>query len=106
MMTKYNCDFDKESVSKRILYLINQVYKLLPSREEGGEWMKPLSTILEELSGFYYLFQEPSKEIFLPLMAKLEGLFTLTEEESFSTFRRTIFECLNLMGDLRNDWNG
>ena len=28
--------------------IINQVYKLLPMREEGSNWEKPLDTLLEE----------------------------------------------------------
>ncbi|MGN0992906.1 MAG: hypothetical protein ACI4PE_03205 [Bacilli bacterium] len=40
------------------------------------------------------------QEIFFPLLNKLEGLFTLTEQEDFFLYRRTIFECLSLMNSL------
>jgi len=39
-------------------------------------------------------------EIYFPLLSKLEGLYSLTNEEDFLCYRRTIFECLNLMNIL------
>ena len=39
-------------------------------------------------------------EILLPLLCKLEGLFTLTEENDFFEYRRTIFEALGLVSSL------
>lgn len=39
-------------------------------------------------------------EILFSLMCKLEGLFTLTGEEDFFEYRRTIFECLGLVSNL------
>ena len=40
-------------------------------------------------------------EILFPLLCKLEGLYTLTKEEDFFSYRRTIFECLNLLSSLK-----
>jgi len=40
-------------------------------------------------------------EIFFPLLNKLEGLYSLITEEEFLCYRRTIFECLGLMNDLK-----
>jgi len=40
-------------------------------------------------------------EIFFPLLNKLEGLYSLVEDNDFSCYRRTIFECLGLMNDLQ-----
>jgi hypothetical protein len=81
--------------------LINQTYKLLPSREEGLDWQKPLETILEELIGMKRLIGEKYSEIFFPLLNKLEGLYSLTKEDDFLCYRRTIFECLGLMNELK-----
>jgi len=40
-------------------------------------------------------------EIFFPLLSKMEGLYSLTNEDNFSCYRRTIFECLGLMNILQ-----
>lgn len=101
MITKYNSDFNIEIIEGRLKYLINQIYKLLPNREEGGDWVKPLSALIEEISGMNSLFEiNDLQEILYPLICKMEGLFTLIKEEDFYLFRKTIFECLNLMGVL------
>jgi hypothetical protein len=39
--------------------------------------------------------------IYFPLLNKMEGLYSLTKDEDFSCYRRTIFECLGLMNDLQ-----
>ena len=42
MLLKYNVEIDNQTISKRLQILINQTYKLLPNREEGADWEKPL----------------------------------------------------------------
>jgi len=46
MILKYNIDINNNAIVDRLQNLINQIYKLLPMREEGAEWEKPLDTIL------------------------------------------------------------
>ena len=101
MKIKYDLDMDNEVIRENLKRIINQLYKLLPMREEGEDWRKPLSTLLEELSGMDRLFfgQLP---IFFSLLCKMEGLFVLTEAEDFQCFRRTIFECLSLLEKLKS----
>lgn len=99
MVTKYNAEIDNESITVNLKRITNQVYKLLPSREEGMDWEKPLSTLLEEIAGMDRLLVG-KHDILFPLLCKLEGLFILTQEEDFFLFRRTIFECLSLINDL------
>lgn len=99
MKIKYDIDIDKDAVVFNLKRLLNQTYKLLPNREEGGEWQKPLTTILEEFAGMDRLFLG-QHEIFFSLLSKLEGLFTLTREEDFFVYRKTIFECIGLTNDL------
>jgi hypothetical protein len=99
MITKYNTEIDNESIVVNLKRITNQVYKLLPSREEGMDWEKPLSTLLEEIAGMDRLLVG-KHDILFPLLCKLEGLFILTQEEDFFLFRRTIFECLSLINDL------
>ena len=100
MILKYNIDIDDQIIIKRIQNLINQTYKLLPIREEGANWEKPLQTILEQLVGMKRLLNNYS-EVFFPLLSKMEGLYSLTLESDFSCYRLTLFECLGLMNNLQ-----
>ena len=99
MRIKYNANINNSAIEDNLHRLVNQVYKLLPNREEGIDWMKPLTTILEELTGMDRLLVDQHTLLF-PLLCKLEGLFTFTEEDDFLEYRRTIFECLGLMNEL------
>ena len=99
MIIKYNTYIDDGAVETNLNRLINQIYKLLPNREEGVDWEKPLSTIIEEFSGMDRLLLNHHKILF-SLLCKLEGLYTLTDETDFQSYRRTIFECLSLVGEL------
>lgn len=99
MMTKYGVDINNPSIVTNLKRITNQIYKLLPGREEGSDWEKPLTTLVEELAGMDRLLVG-QHEILFPLLCKLEGLFTLTKIEDFFLFRRTIFECLGLMSEL------
>ena len=103
MLLKYNFEIDNSVLADKYTKFINEIYKLLPSREEGLDWEKPLATVLEELAGLSRLLQyEAYDRIFLTFMGKLEGLFVLTEDIHFALFRKTIFECLSLLGVLKN----
>lgn len=101
MFLKYNIQIKNKIIVNRVQNLINQTYKLLPNREQGIDWEKPLETILEQLVGMYRLMNNKYSEIFFPLLNKLEGLYSLTKEEDFLCYRRTIFECLGLMNELK-----
>lgn len=100
MIIKYNTVLDNEAILINLKRITNQIYKLLPNREEGTDWEKPLTTLLEELTGMDRLLIG-QHDLLFPLLCKLEGLFTLTKEEDFFLFRRTIFECLSLVGELK-----
>ena len=102
MIIKYDAYIENEAILANLKRLANQIYKLLPSREEGLDWEKPLSTIVEEFAGMDMLLLEQHKILF-SLLCKLEGLFTLNNENDFLAFRKTIFECLNLVGELREN---
>lgn len=102
MIIKYDAYIENDAILANLKRLANQIYKLLPSREEGLDWEKPLSTIVEEFAGMDMLLLEQHKILF-SLLCKLEGLFTLNNENDFFAFRKTIFECLNLVGELREN---
>ena len=98
MLIKYDANIDNSAINNNLKRITNQIYRLLPVREEGGEWKKPLSTLIEELSGMDSLLIDQHAILF-SLLCKLEGLLVL--DEDFQLFRRTIFECLNLISSLR-----
>ena len=101
MILKYDINMKEQIIYNRLQNLINQTYKLLPNREEGSDWQKPLQTILEELAGMQRLMNCGYSEIFFPLLSKLEGLYSLADDNDFAYYRRTIFECLGLMNELQ-----
>lgn len=99
MLIKYNIDIESKTIEVNLQRIVNLIYKLLPIREEGADWRSPLLNIMEELSGMdRLLFEE--QIIYFRLLCKLEGLYTLVGEEDFPLYRKTIFECLNLVGEL------
>ena len=100
MILKYGLEIDNEAVKVNLGRLTNQIYKLLPIREEGGDWRRPLETIMEELAGMDRLFFDRQPQLY-KLACKLEGLFTLEEEDNFMIYRGIIFECLGILGDLQ-----
>ena len=67
-----------------------KLYGLLREREKDGEWEKFLDTILIELSGY----KDENKTIeYYTLYAKLSSCRYL----SFKYYRKTIFECMNIV---------
>lgn len=96
---KYNLEVSNETLIKSLKRIINLIYKLLPMREEGNDWEKPLETIIEELVGMNRLVIDLQPDLF-PIICKLEGLFSLQEEHDMALYRRTIFECLSLLSKI------
>lgn len=99
---KYDIQILPEAIEENLKRIINQVYKLLPMREEGSNWEKPLETLLEELKGMDRLLLDQHK-VFFSLLCKLEGLFELTKNEDFDRYRGTIFECLSLLNTIKEN---
>lgn len=71
--------------------LKGRLYGLLCEREKDGEWEKFLDTLIIELSGL-----GANSINWWPLMGKVHMLRFL----SYTHFRKTIFECINLVGGL------
>lgn len=97
MKIKYDIDIDNDTINRNTKKMINQTFKLLPMREEGSDWTKPLETIMQELKGKQRLLAPYKEDIYFSLLAKMEGLFELTSSNDFELYRRTIFECLGLL---------
>lgn len=93
LLDKYGFYFSKEVVAKNITRLTNQMWKLIPMRENEENWQKQLNTVLIEIAGLNEIFlQDPQ---FLQLLSKLEGLKLV--ETNFSVYRKTVFEAINLL---------
>ena len=98
MMTKYGFDISKEIMQIDKKRLINQLWKVLPMKENEEEWDKQLQTVINEITGLQRVFNEQID--FLILLSKLESLFEIKE---FTDFRKTIFESISLLGELFNE---
>lgn len=92
---------DNESVLAFLNSLLGRTFQLLPLREEGQEYNKPITTIIIELLGFQSL--NPGLKDLFQLTCKLEGLRKGEEEIDFPTYRRTIFECCNLIAKAKEN---
>lgn len=98
LLDKYNLQFPEETVSKNITRLTNQMWKLIPMRENGENWEKQLETVIIEVVGLNEIFiMCPT---FLQLLSKLEGL--RVKEMNFELYRKTVFECINLIQELNH----
>lgn len=95
-MTKYGKEIENRDLNLYIDSLKNKTYKLLPLREEKLQWEKHLETILIEISGFNSITLNQVKII--SVLSKLEALKDL---EDFQTYRKTIFESLNILEELK-----
>lgn len=89
---KYEIEFSEEEVQHNLLRLTNQLWKLIPMRENEEDWKKQLDTVILELVGLNEIFVGSK---FLQALSKLEAL--RIEETSFELYRKTIFECINLV---------
>lgn len=96
---KYDIKIKKNVIIADLDRIINQIFKLLPLREEGGDWQSPLRNLIIEVAGLDELLLESID--FFSLLCKMEALLGLTSEDDFFAFRRTIFECLNILSEVK-----
>lgn len=92
----HNIEFSNDVIQADINRLTNQLWKLIPMRENNENWSSQLETVLIEIAGLYTLFD--AGEEFLILLSKLEGL--RTTETDFSIYRKTVFECISLLREI------
>lgn len=96
MEDKYSISFPVATIKKNLKRLTNQLWKLIPMRENGEEWKKQLNQVKFEIVGLSELFL--NDPLFLQLLTKLEGL-EITDT-SFFDYRKTVFEAINLLQEV------
>ena len=96
-INQFNFSFPKEVIDANVQRLTNQLWKLIPMRENNEDWEKQLNTVIIEIAGLNEIFI--SNPQFLQLLAKLKGL--QVEEVSFILYRKIVFESINLLQELK-----
>jgi hypothetical protein len=61
--TKYNFSFSIDAVNKNIIRLTNQLWKLIPMKENNEDWEKQLNTVILEIAGMNEVFAEQSPQL-------------------------------------------
>ena len=97
LLNKYEIGIREEDVKRNIQRLTNQLWKLIPMRENNEDWVRQLDTVIIEIAGLNEIFMNPQ---FLQLLSKLEGL--KIQETGFELYRKTVFECISLLQDLKH----
>lgn len=67
-------------------------------KENEEDWEKQLETLIIEVSGLNILYSQE----FIQLLSKLVGLQEV-KDITFETYRRTVFECINLIQGLKHN---
>lgn len=98
MINKYDISFGQEAIFANINRLTNQIWKLIPMRENEEDWVKQLETVIIEIAGLGELFTK--NPLFLQLLVKLEGLLVINVE--FELYRKTVFEAISLIQQIKN----
>ena len=78
--------------------LTNQLWKLIPMRENKEDWLSHLNYLIVELAGLNELCSN-TDEKFLILLSKLKGL--QIEDTTFHVYRKTVFEYISLLREMR-----
>ncbi len=97
--TKLGINISKESFRSDVNRLTNQLWKLIPMKENGENWLEQLNTVLIEIRGLSEIFA--SNDQFLILLSKLEGL-KVSEDLEFIIYRKTVFESISLLRGMLN----
>ena len=91
-ITKYGL-IEIEGVQTNVKRLTNQLWKLIPMRENKEDWEKQLETVIIEITGINEIFMIDAT--LLQLLSKLEGLREV--DTSFEMYRKTVFEAISLL---------
>ena len=94
--SKYeDIQFQDETVIHEIHRLINQIWKLIPMRENKENWTSQLESVLTEVTGLNEIINELD---LLEILSILEGLNQRRSLVPFMNFRKDIFSVINRLG--------
>ena len=88
-----------EAVQSNVNRLTNQMWKLIPMRENNENWYDQLETIYIELAGLINLSSNTANEKTLVLLSKIQGMRNV--DTTFQIYRKTVFECISLLREMR-----
>ena len=97
--TSYGFQIPVDTITSNVNRLTNQLWKLIPMRENKENWLGQLETVIIELTGLNTIFIEQNN--FIVLLSKLEGL--KVAETEFDIYRKTVFEAISLLREMRYD---
>ena len=98
MTNKYNIKLSVDTIEQTFQRLTNQIYRLLPLREENKDWLSPLDSLIVELSGLCEICAD-QQVLFLEILSRLEGI--KKQNDSYELFRRTIFKTISLLNKVQ-----
>lgn len=93
-ITKYGSVVSDDIIKENNLRLVNQLYKLIPMKENDEDWQKQLDTVLIEVAGLNEILIFDSH--FLQVLSILEGI-KLRPDIAFSAYRRAVFKAISLL---------
>ena len=96
LITKYGFELQEKDLLKNFDRLTNQLWKLIPMRENDENWLGQLDTVIIEVAGLHEMIY--IDERFVILLAKLEGL--RRTEIGFMQYRKTVFEAISLLREI------
>ena len=99
IQTKYNLNFPTRVLDNTVNRLTNQIWKLIPMRENNENWEDQLDKILIELLGLNEILI--NNDSFFTLLMNLEGL--KLKEVEFNIYRSEVFESINLLREAFKD---
>jgi len=99
METKYGINFSNSVVEQNVGRLTNQIWKLIPMRENNEDWRSQIDRDIIELLGMYEIFDFDAT--FLAIVTNLEGL--KSSEVEFEIYRSKVFESITLLRECVKD---
>ncbi len=97
--TKYGFEISTSVLEQNITRLVNQLWKIIPMRENNEDWARQLETVKLEIAGLNEIFVQDPR--FLQLLSKLEGL-QVEQSIEFPVYRKTVFEAISLLQECKN----
>ena len=99
-MDNLGIGFSQEAREKNKRRLTNQLWKLIPMRENNEDWSSHLLILIEEIAGLADLYRNKPEGIVL--ISKMKGLLDEICDD-FMLYRKTVFRCIELLNQVLSD---